>query len=333
MTKKRKTSLRINLQLCACNLTIAVQQLALHKGGGIQKIAPYLMANNYASFQKSTQDFTHAAQHLEHLYLRYSRDLGENSARFPYGIAQKEPYALGANLEQSQISLLRSQFVNMLMKGGEKSHAYQILLASINTCKFKLLEKRVLLMSHLRVMGLPSTEAQCPAHGKHAHTKGYDVAPSKENKSKTSDTQRVRSNNLYRLHTNVQAIGTNKPALLLESAVGLRRQGKKCLQSNQICGKTVYNVEPVVETRKVRVRGSTYQVPSTLYSRRGRRMAIRWILVNAYSKRQSNKKALSVCLGQEFFDCINKQSVSIQKRDQVYRLAVNSRVYTRYKWW
>jgi ribosomal protein S7 len=50
-------------------------------------------------------------------------------------------------------------------------------------------------------------------------------------------------------------------------------------------------------------------------------------------KRESNKETLSTSLGQEFFDCINRQGVSIKKRDQMYRLAANSRVYMRYKWW
>lgn len=104
-------------------------------------------------------------------------------------------------------------------------------------------------------------------------------------------------------------------------------------QSDQICTNTVRNVEPIVETRKVRVKGSTYQVPLISHIRRRRRVAIHWMLTAAQSKKRSSRHLFSTCLGQELFDSLNREGSSILRRDQMHKLAAHSRAYTRYRWW
>lgn len=103
--------------------------------------------------------------------------------------------------------------------------------------------------------------------------------------------------------------------------------------SRKICNKILNLVKPSVETRKVRIGGTVYQVPSITPVRRQEGLAMRWIIKSARQKKQTSNRLLSKSLGQEFFDTASVESPSIQKRDQVHILAANNRAYTRYRWW
>lgn len=93
------------------------------------------------------------------------------------------------------------------------------------------------------------------------------------------------------------------------------------------------NIMPTLEVRKVRVSGSTYLVPAILYKRRQESLAIKWIIESAKKKQKTSKSNFAQCLADELYDALKKQGQARQKRDELHRLALANRAYTRYRWW
>lgn len=105
------------------------------------------------------------------------------------------------------------------------------------------------------------------------------------------------------------------------------------LNSNLVCAQAISNVEAVLEVRRVRVRGSIYQVPSISHSEKREKMAVHWIMVTARSKKRLQGRAFPLYLGQELLNSLEEQGESIRKRDQSYKVSAHNRAYSRYQWW
>ena len=101
----------------------------------------------------------------------------------------------------------------------------------------------------------------------------------------------------------------------------------------QLLIKAVDHVKPSVEIRKVRVAGSTYQVPAITHNRRQEGLAIRSLITCAFNRKRATKHSFSECLAQELLDSFKKEGQSRQKRDQMHNLAAANRAYARYRWW
>ena len=93
------------------------------------------------------------------------------------------------------------------------------------------------------------------------------------------------------------------------------------------------NIKPYLEVRKVRVAGTTYQVPTTISNKKQQTLAIRWIIQSAKKRRKLSKSNFSECLAQEIFDAYNKQGQARIKRDELHKIAESNRAYLRYRWW
>lgn len=116
-----------------------------------------------------------------------------------------------------------------------------------------------------------------------------------------------------------------------------------------LCLKVMENVKPIVETRKVRRGGNTYQVPFVLDKSRQEGMAIRWLIKssvgrnvqskafnthhtakgNAFDVQQKKINLLSVA----FIDSLKNTGQAIEKRNKAHQLALHNRAYIHYRWW
>ncbi|KAH9324275.1 hypothetical protein KI387_004453, partial [Taxus chinensis] len=72
----------------------------------------------------------------------------------------------------------------------------------------------------------------------------------------------------------------------------------------------VGNIKPVCEVTKVRVAGTTYQVPDIVDRDRQQTLALRWILGAALKRRTSNKIGLDQCLSAEILDAYRKKGIA-----------------------
>lgn len=110
-------------------------------------------------------------------------------------------------------------------------------------------------------------------------------------------------------------------------------KAKNRIQSFQL-SQAIDNVKPLVEIRKVRIGGSTYQVPVPLPEKRQSTRAIKWMIESARQGLHQNKKQnFADCLAKELCDAYAKQGATRAKRDQLHKLAEVNRAYIRYRWW
>jgi small subunit ribosomal protein S7 len=91
----------------------------------------------------------------------------------------------------------------------------------------------------------------------------------------------------------------------------------------------VRNVTPALEVKSRRVGGATYQVPIEVPPRRGRTLAIRWIVRFARERRE---KQMSERLANELLDALGSQGGAFKRKDDLYRMAQANKAFAHYRW-
>ena len=89
------------------------------------------------------------------------------------------------------------------------------------------------------------------------------------------------------------------------------------------------NVKPAVEVKSRRVGGSTYQVPVEVPQRRGRTLALRWLV--SYS-RERREKHMEDKLAGEILDALEQQGNAFKRKDDMYRMAQANKAFAHYRW-
>lgn len=98
--------------------------------------------------------------------------------------------------------------------------------------------------------------------------------------------------------------------------------------------KSLDNIKPVFEVKKVRVAGSTRQVPSLVSLRRQESLAIRWVVQAAKERKKKNATLrFEECFAFEIIEAYKKQGVVRQKRNDLHKLAEANRTFSHYRWW
>jgi small subunit ribosomal protein S7 len=97
----------------------------------------------------------------------------------------------------------------------------------------------------------------------------------------------------------------------------------------QVMEEAVRNVTPMLEVKSRRVGGATYQVPIEVQPRRGRTLAVRWIV--AFS-RQRREKQMSERLANELLDALGSQGGAYKRKDDLYRMAQANKAFAHYRW-
>jgi small subunit ribosomal protein S7 len=91
----------------------------------------------------------------------------------------------------------------------------------------------------------------------------------------------------------------------------------------------IKSVTPVLEVRSRRVGGANYQVPVEVPQRRGRTLAIRYIVEYARERRE---KGMQGKLAAELLDAANQQGGAFKKKDDMYRMAQANKAFAHYRW-
>jgi small subunit ribosomal protein S7 len=91
----------------------------------------------------------------------------------------------------------------------------------------------------------------------------------------------------------------------------------------------VKSVTPVLEVRSRRVGGANYQVPIEVAARRGRTLAVRWLVQAARDRRE---KGFDQKLAGELLDALNQQGGAFKKKDDMYRMAQANKAFAHYRW-
>jgi small subunit ribosomal protein S7 len=97
----------------------------------------------------------------------------------------------------------------------------------------------------------------------------------------------------------------------------------------QVLQKAVENVRPLLEVRSRRVGGATYQVPVEVKTRRGRTLAVRWLVTFARSRRE---KTMADRLAGEVLDAANRTGAAVKKKEDLHKMAEANKAFAHYRW-
>lgn len=107
----------------------------------------------------------------------------------------------------------------------------------------------------------------------------------------------------------------------------------KELESSQeplsVFKKAIENCKPSVEVRSRRVGGATYQVPVEVRPTRKLTLSMRWLVANA---RVRKGKPVAESLAKELVEAYNHRGSSVQKKEEVHRMAESNRAFSHYNW-
>jgi small subunit ribosomal protein S7 len=97
----------------------------------------------------------------------------------------------------------------------------------------------------------------------------------------------------------------------------------------EILDAAIKELTPVLEVRSRRVGGATYQVPVEVPARRGRTLAVRWLVQFARGRRE---KSMPDRLANEILDATNQQGGAWKRKDDIYRMAQANKAFAHYRW-
>jgi small subunit ribosomal protein S7 len=104
------------------------------------------------------------------------------------------------------------------------------------------------------------------------------------------------------------------------------KTGKPALEALE---SAVKSVTPVLEVKSRRVGGANYQVPVEVPPRRGRTLAIRYLVTYARERRE---KGMQAKLAGELQDAIDQQGGAFKRKDDMYRMAQANKAFAHYRW-
>jgi small subunit ribosomal protein S7 len=104
------------------------------------------------------------------------------------------------------------------------------------------------------------------------------------------------------------------------------KTGKSALEALE---SAVKSVTPVLEVKSRRVGGANYQVPVEVPPRRGRTLAIRYLVTYARERRE---KGMQAKLAGELMDAIDQQGGAFKRKDDMYRMAQANKAFAHYRW-
>jgi small subunit ribosomal protein S7 len=97
----------------------------------------------------------------------------------------------------------------------------------------------------------------------------------------------------------------------------------------EVLEQAVKTVTPVLEVKSRRVGGANYQVPVEVPQRRGRTLAIRWLVTFSRDRRE---KGMPGKLAGELLDALSEQGGAFKRKDDMYRMAQANKAFAHYRW-
>jgi small subunit ribosomal protein S7 len=97
----------------------------------------------------------------------------------------------------------------------------------------------------------------------------------------------------------------------------------------EVLEQAVKTVTPVLEVRSRRDGGANYQVPIEVPQRRGRTLALRWIVTFSRDRRE---KHMDDKLAGEILDALEQQGSAYKRKDDMYRMAQANKAFAHYRW-
>ncbi len=100
----------------------------------------------------------------------------------------------------------------------------------------------------------------------------------------------------------------------------------------KIFDQALENIKPTMEVRPRRVGGAAYQVPQQVRGPRRESLAIRWLVISANSKSNSEFHTFAEKLAAEIIDASKGEGLSVKKRQEIERVAEANKAFAHFRW-
>ena len=92
------------------------------------------------------------------------------------------------------------------------------------------------------------------------------------------------------------------------------------------------NIKPTMEVRPRRVGGAAYQVPMSVRGPRRESLGIRWLILAARSRSNSEYHTFAEKLAAEIIDSAKGEGAAVKKRRDMERVAEANRAFAHFRW-
>lgn len=100
----------------------------------------------------------------------------------------------------------------------------------------------------------------------------------------------------------------------------------------KVFNQALENIKPVMEVRARRVGGAAYQVPSAVRGPRRESLGIRWLVIAARSKSNSEFHTFAEKLASEIMDAYKGEGVAMKRKQDMERVADANRAFAHFRW-
>ncbi len=100
----------------------------------------------------------------------------------------------------------------------------------------------------------------------------------------------------------------------------------------KIFNQALENIKPTMEVRPRRVGGAAYQVPMSVRGPRRESLGIRWLIMAARSRSNSEFHTFAEKLAAEIIDSSKGEGVAVKKRQDMERVAEANRAFSHFRW-
>jgi small subunit ribosomal protein S7 len=100
----------------------------------------------------------------------------------------------------------------------------------------------------------------------------------------------------------------------------------------KVFGLAMENIKPNMEVRPKRVGGAAYQVPMVVRGPRKESLGIRWLIIAANSRSNSELHTYAEKLAAEIMEASKNEGAAVKKRQEMERIAEANRAFAHFKW-
>jgi small subunit ribosomal protein S7 len=92
------------------------------------------------------------------------------------------------------------------------------------------------------------------------------------------------------------------------------------------------NIRPNMEVRPRRIGGAAYQVPMSVRGPRRDSLAIRWLIIAARGRSNSEFKTFAEKIAAEIMDAAKGEGAAVKKKQDMERMAEANRAFAHFRW-
>lgn len=100
----------------------------------------------------------------------------------------------------------------------------------------------------------------------------------------------------------------------------------------KVFNQAIENIKPNMEVRPRRIGGAAYQVPQPVRGVRRESLAIRWLVMAANSRSNSELHTYSAKLATEILDAAKGEGSAVKKRTDMERVAEANKAFSHFRW-